>query len=525
MVSRRGGQGSSAQPESHDVIVSRLAEQDKIPWYNKPNLRLLYFLMAPTCLAVEMTSGFDASMVNGLQAVSSWLEYYHYPHSTSLGLMVSMYSLGSVAAVPFVSFVVDKMGRRYPMLLGGVISIVGGILQGSALNFVMFIVARFILGFANVFCVVAASSLIGELSHPKERAVIGSLFNTTYDLGAVAAAAVTLGTFAMTSNWGWRIPSFLQVVPALLQVSFILSLPESPRWLISRGRMDEAYTILVKYHAEGDENSEFVKAEYTQIEETLEAELKTAQVNRMDVFSTPGMRKRVIIAFFLGLFVQWCGVGLISHFLSPILDSIGIHDNKTKNVINLARFSWSLVNGTFIAFIAPRYPRRKIFLACSISLFVVFTAWTIAIAEYSFTHNKVSAQVVLVLIFLYSPAYNLGFTALPYTYLVELFPFHVRTKGIAVYQWSCRGGGFLSEFVNPIGIDLAGWRWYIVYCVWNAFQVVFVYFVFPETSGRTLEELTFLYEGDHRQELLEDSELEVLLEHGETDTHEAMEDS
>ena len=116
----------------------------------------------------------------------------------------------------------------------------------------------------------------------------------------------------MTTNWGWRIPSFLQVVPSLLQVSFIWFLPESPRWLVSEGRGDEAYAILVKYHAEGEENSEFVKAEYTQIEEALKAELKIAQMNRKEVFSTPGMRKRVIIASFLGLFTQWSGVGLIS---------------------------------------------------------------------------------------------------------------------------------------------------------------------------------------------------------------------
>ena len=128
----------------------------------------------------------------------------------------------------------------------------------------------------------------------------------------MAAAAVTLGTFAMTSNWGWRIPLFLQIVPSLLQVTFTWFLPESPRWLVAKGRGDEAYAILVKYHAEGDENSEFVKAEYTQIDETLKVELKIAQMNRKEILSTPGIRKRVVIASFLGLFTEWCGVGLIS---------------------------------------------------------------------------------------------------------------------------------------------------------------------------------------------------------------------
>lgn len=116
----------------------------------------------------------------------------------------------------------------------------------------------------------------------------------------------------MPNNWGWRIPSFLQVLPSLLQVSFIWFLPESPRWLVSKGRGKEAYAILMKYHAEGDENSDFVKAEFTQIEQTLEAELKIAQISRKEVFSTPGMRKRAIVASFLGLFTQWSGIGLIS---------------------------------------------------------------------------------------------------------------------------------------------------------------------------------------------------------------------
>ncbi|KAI9574379.1 general substrate transporter [Boletus coccyginus] len=524
MASRASVHGGHSQLESNNAIVSQLARQDKVPWYKKPNLRLLYLLMFPTCLGVEMTTGFDSSMLNGLQAVPSWVGYFHHPRSALLGLISAMYPLGAIFALPFVPSIVDKFGRRCSMLVGSIITMIGGVLQGAALNLTMFIIARFIVGSGIVFSIVAASSLIGELSHPKERAIMGALFDCCYSIGSLTAAGVILGTFAIPNNWGWRIPSFLQVFPSLLQLYFIGFLPESPRWLISKGRRDEAFAILVKYHAEGDENSEFVKAEYTQIEETVEEEMKIAKMSWEEAFSTAGMRKRVVIAASLGLFTRWSGNGLVSHFLSPILDNIGIHDDRMKNIINFAKGGWTLVTGTFIALIVPRFPRRRMYLTCAVSLLIVFITWTMASAEYAQTHSTVSSHVVLALIFVYYPVYAIGFGALTSTFLVELFPFHTRAKGITIFQWLGRSAGFVTQFVDPIGIDAAGWKYYIVYCVWISFEIAFIYFMFPETSGRTLEELTFLYEGDHRQKVLRNPELVGLLEQGEMDTHDTTED-
>lgn len=93
----------------------------------------------------------------------------------------------------------------------------------------MFVMSRWILGLGIPFAIVAASTLIGELSYPKERAVMTSLFNASYFVGAIVAAGVTLGTFDIKSNWSWRIPSLLQVVPSILQISFVYFIPESPR--------------------------------------------------------------------------------------------------------------------------------------------------------------------------------------------------------------------------------------------------------------------------------------------------------
>lgn len=75
--------------------------------------------------------------------------------------------------------------------------------------------------------------------------------------------------------------------------------------------------------------------------------------------------------------------------------------------------------------------------------------------------------------------------------MVEIWPYTERSRGISVFQLFGRLAGFFTTFVNPIGLDSVGWRYLISYCCWLAFEVVFVYFMFPETFGRTLEELAF----------------------------------
>lgn len=491
--------------------------QDKTPWYQKPNLRLLYLIFLPTCLGVEMTSGFDSSMMNGLQAVDSWDTFFHSPRSTLLGLMSAMYSLGAILSLPAVPLLSDGLGRRRAILLGSFIMVIGAILQTCSKNYAMFVVSRFILGLGIPLAIVGASSLIGELSHPKERAIMGSLFNSCYFIGSIVAAGITFGTFNMRSNWGWRIPSLLQIFPSVLQITFIYFLPESPRWLISKGRGDEAMAILAKYHAEGDMNSEFVKAEFVQIEQTLELEKETSKVGWMDMLAQAGMRRRLLIASFLGLVTQWSGNGLISYFLARILDNVGIHDNRTKNLINLANTCWGFLNATAFALTISRFKRRSMYLLCTCSILAIFTGWTICSAQYAITESQASSRAVIAFIFLYSPAYNIAYNALTYTFLVELFPYHVRAKGITIFQWFGRMAGFFNQFVNPIGIANAGWKYYISYCIFIFLEVIFVYFLFPETSGKTLEELAFLYEKDELEKQKQRVEEELNKEHRPTE--------
>ena len=86
----------------------------------------------------------------------------------------------------------------------------------------MYIVARIILGMGILFCIISGAALIGELSHPKERPILTSMFNSSYFIGQILASAIALPTADINNNWAWRLPSLLQICPSILQITTVL---------------------------------------------------------------------------------------------------------------------------------------------------------------------------------------------------------------------------------------------------------------------------------------------------------------
>jgi sugar porter (SP) family MFS transporter len=498
-----------------DPIVSRLANEDRVAWYKKPNLRYMYIWLFLCCMGVEMTSGFDSQLINTLQFSQHFHQYLsdgrrdpkdptgqkYAIEAGLLGFVNSCYQLGSIFAVPVAPWFATKFGRRWSIMLGSWIMVVGAIIQGFSQHVGMYIVARMILGFGILFCIISGAALIGELGHPKERAILTSLFNSSYFIGQILAAAIAIGLENVDSDWQWRIPSLLQICPSLLQISTVFLLPESPRFLMTKDRTEEAAAILIKYHAEGDASSPLVQAEIVQIREVIRTELEVSKQSWMSILSTAGMRRRFFITIFIGLFTQLSGNTLISYYSSVLFNLMGFTEQSVKARINVANACWGLLNGTIIALIVTRFARRKMYMLSASLMLLCFIGFTVSLqsvqaADNAGWRNSSAGIACLFFYFAFSPCYNIGNNALTYTYLVELWPYTHRSRGIGIQQFFGKLAGFFSTNVNSIALDAIAWRYLAIYCGWIAFEFIIIYLLYPETSGRTLEELTFLFEDD-----------------------------
>ncbi|KAJ4260973.1 hypothetical protein NW757_001362 [Fusarium falciforme] len=462
-------------------------------WLHDKGLRSLY-LWLPVVILSSSYQGFDGMIMNGLQLLPSWQEEFDYPKGPILGLLNSIQTVGAMLALPAITPVVDKFGRRKSIFFGAAWTIVGAILQASSKQIPQFVISRFLIGFGLAFTVVGAPLLLAELALPKHRGAIISYYPTCWYLGAIIAAWVTYGTHKIDNAWSWRIPSLLQGVPASLQLLLIWFVPESPRWLISKGRGKEARDILVRHHANGNERSSLVDLEYTEIKESIESDASVkAKTGWLDLVRTAGNRRRLIIVFFAGLFIEISGNGLVQYYLHSVLLSIGITNTTTQVTINGCLSIYNFVLASIAALFVERVGRRKLFIASTAGMFLAFILWTTFAALFT-THGTSGYAIgVLVAIFLSNGAYDIGWTPL-WAYPAEILSYDIRARGVTFQTGIMHAFGFFGTFVNPIGLQNVGWRYYIAYIVYTFLELVVVWYFFVETKGFALEEIAVIFD-------------------------------
>ncbi|OAG07860.1 general substrate transporter [Paraphaeosphaeria sporulosa] len=482
----------------HDPAQTGRLEVPEVTWYKEPGLRKLY-LMIPILFLGATINGYDGSLLNGLQTLKPWQEYFDHPRGSRIGLFTAMQNIGAIAAMPFSAIVADRFGRRMGVTVGLLVLFVGVILQvvpGVDSN--QFIGGRFLVGFGSNLSQGSAPLLIMELAHPQHRGKLSTMYNTLWFVGAIIAAWTCFGMVKYTSETSWRVPTALQALMPFIQIIGVWFLPESPRWLCSKGRFDEAFGVLAKYHANGNVNDRFVKGEFREIQETIQLEKETSRNNGwLELVRTPGNRKRVMLILLVSFYSQASGNGLVSFYIKDILTSVGITESYDQSLINGGVQLWSFfVAIGFSVFLVDRFGRKKLFLIAAVGMLVAFTIWTACSAVYAQTKNAAAGQAVIAMIFLFYGAAGFAWPGLTVAYCAEILPYNIRAKGIALQFAMTSVTSVAKNYINPVGLKNLQWKFYFVYIAILVVECISIWSLFVETKGPTLEEIAILFDGD-----------------------------
>ncbi|KAG2127486.1 general substrate transporter [Suillus clintonianus] len=465
------------------------------PWYRNTRLIILNFWIGIMWIT-SYSYGYDASMMNGLQSLTQWNKAFGYPSGGKLGLLNAIQTIGALTAYPFAPYMADGLGRRFPIIFGASLMIAATVIQTLSQSVQMFIGARFLIGFGQTFASVASPLLVAEVAYPSQRSQATTMYVSLWFVGSIVAAWTTYGTFNIPTSWAWRIPSALQGVSSLIQVFLIWFVPESPRWLMSKGKEERALEVLAYYHANGDAQDPLVQYEFEEIKTAIAFDREvTGNVGWLSLIKTPGNRRRLRVIIALAFFSQWSGNGLVSFYLNKVFIAIGITSQTTQLLFNGILNTYNFIVNITAGIYCDRVGRRPLFLTSCIGMTVFWIAQTICFSIHQETGSITAGYAVIVFIFLFYGFYNIAFPPLLTSYTVEIFPYPLRAKGYMVFLFMFSLSLIFNQYVNPIALQALQWKYYLVYIFCLCLELAFCYFFIIETKNRSLEETAAIFDG------------------------------
>lgn len=331
----------------------------------------------------------------------------------------------------------------------------------------------------------------------------------------------------MAGDWAWRLPVLMQVALPLLALPGTSFVAESPRWLIKQGRVDEARDVLVRFHAGGDEASELVAFEIEEISQGLLLEEQAQAESRwIDCVTTPGNRYRFFLSVSLGIFAQWNGglvltwvivfvgslllttcsscSGVVSYYLTLILNTIGITSTTDQTLINGFLQLWNLIMSIIGACLVDRAGRRALFITSTVIMLISYIFITALSGSFTTTKTSAVGTAVIPFLFIYYAGYDIAFTPLLLAYPAEIWTFSMRAKGVALSMGSNYLALAFNQLINPIAFESISWKYYFVFLGVLLFILVVVWRTYPETRGRSLEEIAVIFDGENARVVVSD---------------------
>jgi len=188
--------------------------------------------------------------------------------------------------------------------------------------------------------------------------------------------------------------------------------------------------------------------------------------------------------------------GVVSYYLTMILDTIGITSVTEQALINGFLQLWNLIMSIVGACLVDRVGRRALFLASTIIMLISYIMITVLSGSFTTSDTAAVGTAVIPFLFIYYAGYDIAFTPLIFAYPAEIWTLSLRAKGVAIAQMANYGALLFNQFINPIAFEAISWKYYFVFLVVLLVVLVTVYYYYPETHGYSLEEMAIIFDGE-----------------------------
>ncbi|PSN71996.1 sugar transporter family protein [Corynespora cassiicola Philippines] len=409
--------------------------------------------------------------------------------STIQGIAVASYNVGCFCGAIACIWIGDWLGRRKTIFLGSAIMVVGAALQTSAFGLDHFIIGRVITGLGNGINTSTVPTWQSETCKAHRRGMMVMIEGALITGGICLSYWIDLGfSFLEPSTISWRFPIGFQILFALIILAFILELPESPRWLILKGKDDEALEVLAALSDLPKEDN-FIQTEWAAIKDTvLEAEASSFK----DLFTMDENRHfhRVVLAYVNQVFQQITGINLITYYAATIFEQyIGL-DGLTSRILAAANGTEYFIASWIAVFTIERFGRRSLMLFGAVGM---AGSMAILAGTTSIQGEEAPGIAAAAFLFIFNTFFAIGWLGMTWLYPAEIVPLRIRAPANALSTSANWAFNFMVVMVTPVAFESIGYQTYIIFAVINAFIIPVVYFFYPETAYRSLEEMDTIF--------------------------------
>jgi sugar porter (SP) family MFS transporter len=454
--------------------------------------------------------GYDTGTIGGIKVMQNWLQTFGKPtgvvtdgvvqyniSTADQSLVVSILSAGTFFGALFGAPMADIVGRKFGVVLSCAVFALGVALQTAGTNWATFIIGRVFAGLGVGLVSVLIPMYQAETAPKWLRGAIMSVYQWAITIGLLLAAIVTNFTQTRQNKSAWRVPIAIQFVWAFILVTGMLILPESPRWLIKRGRDADAAVSLGRLLSLPPSDP-MIEHECADIRANLEEEQRHGESSYLDCFKPSHNRilGRTLTGIFIQAMQQLTGINFIFYYGTTFFQASGIQKpfliTVATNVVNVGMTVpgiWGI----------ERFGRRSLLLwgavgMCICEYLVAIIGVTISI------HNIAGQKVLIAFVCIYIACFAATWGPIAWVITGEIFPLNVRAKAMSLscasnWLWNF-GIGYMTPYLVNTGPGNAGLQ-VKVFFLWGStclLCIFFTYFCVPETKGLSLEQIDVMYQ-------------------------------